>query len=84
MNFQSTLREKNTECRIRVDWRKRSGFLILSLSRKKMLSRPRELHVQSALREKKCGLLDVSNIATELDFQSALQVKMKQVASKHV
>ena len=49
-----------------------------------MLSRPRELHVQSALREKKCGLLDVSNIATELDFQSALQVKMKQVASKHV
>ena len=49
-----------------------------------MLSRSRELDVQSALWEKKCGLLDGSNIATELDFQSALQVKMKQVASKHV
>ena len=41
-----------------------------------MLSSSRELDVQSALREKKCGLLDVSNIA--------LQVKMKLVASKHV
>ena len=61
---------------IHVNWRKRSGFSILSLSRKGMLSRSRELDVQSALREKKCGLLDVSNIATELDFQSALQVKL--------
>ena len=65
--LQSTLREK-TKCCIRVNWRKRSGFSILSLSRKEMLSSSRELDVQFALWEKKCGLLDVSNIATERIF----------------
>ena len=73
IEFSIHYKEK-TNCSICVDWRKRSEFSVLSLSRKETLSSSKGRDVQSALQEK-CGLLDLSNIATELDFQSALQVK---------
>ena len=74
---------RKNKCCIRVDWRKRSEFSVLSLSRKEMLSRSRELDVQSALREK-CGLPDFVKYFNGAGFSIRSSGKMKLGATTRV